>query len=401
MNKTQHSKKGVAFLVFLAIPLFLSVDLYNISLSLDRFMNTWKVASTVIILFLLVNSLIGRKKISTNILPMFVLVVVLLISTVINDGSLGRFFTVWGGFLAVCLLVEANIRERPLQLLLALKISLGLILFINFSTVLMAPEGLWRTATEGYWLLGHRNNFGAPIIATIVVSVAYDLLNKGRMTFSTLLILVASFASVMLTWSASSVVATALVIIASLMVVFGRGIGFIKPIVLLVVYIVIDIGIVFFHIQDRWSDFIENVLNRSTDLTGRTRIWGLVMDRIEESPIWGTGVQLAENNGLTQYNANFVHAHNGELDIIFQGGFVAFIPFVVMILMATIRADRFYSSRAVQILFIGLILIMFRAITGLFFSSYACLLLYLVLNSSTIWKHEPNGIGRNSALKLK
>lgn len=385
----RHSKKqewkGVLPIVVLAFPLFLSVDLFNISTLLDDAINAWKILSTALVILLYLNRFIGRKPVSTHILPMTVIMAMLLFSTIANSGSLQRFAIVWGGFFAVGLLVESNIRERPLQLLLALKIVLGSIALINFATVILAPDGLWSNEAEGFWLLGHRNNFGTPLIAALVLAGASDLIRRRRLTVSTFIIGAASIASVLLTWSASSVVAVILTAIAVVLAAFGRkGLKWFKPFPLLITYAIIDIGIVVFHIQDLASDFITNVLERSTDLTGRTQIWDLVFDMIRKSPLIGNGVQLSENNGLTKYNVNFVHAHNGELDILMQGGLFVFIPFVFMMIITARSATKSYDFLPVQILFIGLILVMFRGITGLFFSSYAMLLVFLILNADII-----------------
>ncbi|MCH8571902.1 O-antigen ligase family protein [Nesterenkonia sp. AY15] len=320
-----------------------------------------------------------------HILSIALVMFAFLVSTLANSGSVERYLVVWGGFFAVALLVEATFRERPLQLLLALKIVLGTLAVVNCATVLAQPEGLWSSPIEGYWLLGHRNNFGTPLIAALVVSAAYDLLSRQRLTIATLLIGVASFMSVVLTWSASSVLTMAMTIGAVLLVALTRaGLRGAKPFLLLVLYAALNIGIVVFQVQERVSGFITNVLDRSADLTGRTRIWEIVFDMIRESPLIGHGVQRSENNGLTIYNPHFVHAHNGELDILMQGGLLAFIPFVIMIIITTRNASHYYSNRAVQILYIGLILVMLRAITGLFFSPYAVLLVFLLLNSQTI-----------------
>lgn len=380
-----QNNRGTVPVAFIAFPLFLSVDLDNVSLVLDDAVNVWKILSTVTIALLYVNRLVGRKPTSVHILPMATIMFMLLFSTIMNSGSLERYFVVWGGFFAVGVLVEVFVRERPLQLFLALKVVLSIIVTANFVTVLIWPEGLWTTGTEGYWLLGHRNNFGTPLVAAFVIGATYDLLALRRLTLSTLLVAASSFFSIALTWSASSIVAIVLAIGATLIIAFGkRGVIALRPVGLLTLYIALDVGIVLFGIQDRAKEFINDVLERSTDLTGRTRIWEIVFGMIRDSPIWGNGVQLTENNGLTIYNSNYVHAHNGELDILMQGGLMAFIPFVIMVILVTRKAAKYYNHRPIQVLFIGLIVILVHAITGLFFSSYAVLVVFLLLNAGTI-----------------
>lgn len=384
-SSLSHSRKGVFPLVILAFPLFLSVGLDNFSPALDSVINAWKILSTVVVVAWYIDRLVTHKPTPAHIVPMAVVMAMLLFSTLANSGSMQRYLVVWGGFFAVGLLVEAKIKERPLQLLLALKVVLGTLAILNCFTVLVQPEGLWTTETEGYWLLGHRNNFGAPLIAALVASAAYDFLSRRRLTVSTIVIATASLVSVALTWSASSVLTIVLTLGVILLIAMRKsGLRAPRPFLLLVLYALIDIGIVVFQIQERASDFITEVLDRSADLTGRTRIWDIVFGMIQDSPLFGNGVQLTENNGLTMYNSNFVHAHNGELDILMQGGLLTFIPFVTMIILATLKATKHYDHRAIQILYIGLILIMARSITGLFFSSYAVLIVFLLLNSGTI-----------------
>nr|MBS1901043.1 O-antigen ligase family protein [Actinomycetota bacterium] len=377
--------KGAIPLAILSFPLLLSGDLTNISPTFDAALKVAKVISTLIVVFLYINRLMSRKPAQAHIMPMALVMLALLVSTAVNSGSFDRYFTVWGGFFAVALLVDANIRERPIPLLLALKVVLGLITVVNAATVLAFPEGIWRIGDEGFWLLGHRNNFGTPLVAAIVVSAAYDFISRRRLTFTTVVIGVAAFVSVLRTWSASSVVAVAAAIIVVLLASFSkRGLRILKPLPLLIGYAALDIGIVLFQVQDEAKGFITDVLDRSTDLTGRTRIWSLVMDMVQKSPLFGNGVQLTQNNGLTVYNPNFVHAHNGELDILMNGGYLAFIPYVVMMILTAVRAAKSYQNRTVQILYIGLIIMMVRAITGLFFSAYTVLLVFLLLNAEMI-----------------
>lgn len=386
---------GAVALAVLAFPLFVSGDLDNVSSGLDNVMTLWKVLSAVIIVNWYIHRLLSRRPTPAHILPIMLVMFGLLFSTVANSGSLGRYLIVWGGFFVVALLVEVTIRDRPFELLLALKIVLGTIAVANCLSVLLAPDGLWSTGTQGHWLLGHRNNFGAPLIAALVVAAACDLLGRRRLTISTLIIGVAAFLSVLMTWSASSVVAIGLTIVGVLLVSLTRtGLRHVSPYLQLGLYVTVSIGIVVFRVQEVASELIAGVLDRSADLTGRTRIWDIVFGMIWESPFLGRGVQLAENNGLTRYNPHFVHAHNGELDILMQGGLLTFIPFAAMILLVTQNAARWHESRLVQLLYLGLILVMIRAITGLFFSSYAVLLVFLLLNAQSLVEKEGTQEGR-------
>lgn len=383
--------KLVAQLVILAFPLFLSVDLDRISRLLDAAVNIWKVLSFLVLLAVFARRFLN-KKISFPFVVFVFLLTELLFATLLNSGSLTQFFIIWGGFFGVVLLVETYIRVSPRELLFALKITLGTLVLLNSATVLAFPHGIWsvvynegwRVSYEGYWLFGHRNNFGTPILAVLLACSAYDYAFHGKLKPSTKVIMVASLYSVAATWSATSLVTTVLAIVLLSVVGFFGSVKTISPAYLLGGYAIVDIGIVFFDIQRRFAILIEGVLHRSADLTGRSQLWGIVKSKIWECPFVGHGIQSSLNNGLTIYDPNYVHAHNGELDIIYNSGFIGLACYMALLLIAVNKCGKCWSCVVVQLSFYFLILMMVHAITGLFFSSFTCLALWLCLNAETL-----------------
>lgn len=158
----------------------------------------------------------------------------------------------------------------------------------------------------------------------------------------------------------------------------------IRPAYLLLSYAFVDIGVVFFGIQNWFSSLIQTLLHRSADLTGRSRLWDIVETKIWENPVIGHGVHVASDNGLTGYDPNYVHAHNGELDIVYNSGFLGLICYIIFLCMAVSRCAKYWESVIVQLAFFFLIFMMIHAITGLFFSSYTCLVLWLCLNAKAL-----------------
>lgn len=383
--------KLVAQLVILTFPLFLSVDLDRISRLLDTTVNMWKVLSFLVLLAAFVKQF-KNNKISLHFVVFVFLLIVLLLATLLSGGSLTQYFIIWGGFFGVVLLVETYIKASTRELLLALKITLSVLVLLNAATVFAFPHGIWSTvhnegwriSYEGYWLFGHRNNFGTPILAALLACSVFDYTFHGKLKLSTVAIMLVSLFSVVATWSATSLVTTVLAIILLLLVGVFRSMKAIRPEYLLGAYAAVDIGIVFFDIQRRFATLIEGVLHRSADLTGRLQLWEIVKSKIWESPYVGHGIQSSSNNGLTIYDPNYVHAHNGELDIVYNSGFLGLACYLVLLFIAVGKCGKSWSCVVVQLSFYFLILIMVHAITGLFFSSYACLALWLCLNADTL-----------------
>ncbi|WP_431030843.1 O-antigen ligase family protein [Plantibacter sp. RU18] len=97
----------------------------------------------------------------------------------------------------------------------------------------------------------------------------------------------------------------------------------------------------------RWSEEVLAVLGKSSDLTGRTEIWGVVWQLVQESPVVGWGFaspwagwepvfsDLAVRNGVRQ-----LQAHNAWLDVWLQLGVFGLIVFVALIGGTLYRAIR-------------------------------------------------------------
>lgn len=384
-EQRSRDRRAAIPLALLAFPLFLSVDLDKFSGTLDSALNAWKVLSAMVLVAMFIHRLMSRKPVSVNVIPMIVIMVFLALSTWVGEGDWQTFVIVWGGFFAVALLVEMTVRDQARTLLLALRWVLGAIVLLNFATVVLFPEGLWQAGFEPNWLLGHRNNFGGPLVSAIGVSAALDMITRRRLSLVTVGIAAAALASVVITWSASSVVAVfAAALVVLLASLTRHGLIVLRPWAMIAAYAATAIGVVGFRIQEHMGDFIEGVLNRSTDLTGRTRIWDLALNLIRESPVWGHGIQKAENNGLTYYDPNFVHAHNGELDMLLNGGLLVFSVYVVLLIAVVRRTHASYRSRAVQILYLCMVILLVRSITGLIFSASMVLLWYLLLNAKSV-----------------
>lgn len=373
------SRKRISFFL-LCLPLFISVDLSNISPVLETLVNICKVLSFIVSSYLYF-TWIKHNKISIQFVLLCVALCILLVSTILNKGSIEQFCVVWGGFAAVCMLTDVEINKNCRRYIFVLCDVMTLLVLLNAISVLLFPEGIWKTRFEGYWIFGHRNNFGIPILASLVLTSLRDSARNIKMSKRTILLCIAAAYSVVMTWSASSIVIVVimigLVILSSFNITPFVG----KPAQWIIGYFVIDFGVVFLNIQQYIDSFIENVLHRSASLTGRVQLWDIVMSKIPEDPVIGHGIQLSKNNGLTAFNPNFVHAHNGELDILYTGGIALFLVYLAFIIIVIKNVSKNFDLKAIRIAFFGFVLILIHAIQGLFFSSYSFLILFLLANA--------------------
>ena len=98
------------------------------------------------------------------------------------------------------------------------------------------------------------------------------------------------------------------------------------------------------------SDNITKQLGRSSDLTGRTEIWGWVGQSIAERPILGYGFSgfwsAATATGLDRaLGGQVMYAHNGYLEVFLNLGIIGF-AFTIIFLLVGMRRVLHWSDRA-------------------------------------------------------
>ena len=107
-------------------------------------------------------------------------------------------------------------------------------------------------------------------------------------------------------------------------------------------YLVLFLLLVVFRVQSIFGLFIEKVLHRSLDFTGRTELWDQTLDAVYPDhllfgrPKGGTPL-------LNLGSESFWTAHNGILDILLWGGLLSL---VVCLALITIVCVRLYNRRS-------------------------------------------------------
>lgn len=374
--------KNLGLILFIELPLFLSVDLSKINIILDNTINALKVFS---LLFLIV--IWFRKAIRSSQSKSLILFLILTgwtgITTLINKGDLIYYLITWGGFLGVALLINIYI-ETPVRLIYTLDFILSTLAVLNFITVIFFPDGLWQQGLEGYWLLGHRNSFGPPLIASLAIRLTNDIYRHNKVRLLTFGLYGIALTSTLITWSATSIVAILLSGLA--LILIKTSLLNNKQDVFLgyAAYQIMNVLIVYKNIQYSFSSIINSLLNRSASLTGRVQLWEIVKAKISQSPLTGYGVHRPIDNGLTIYNAAYVHSHNGELDVIYNDGLIGYIVYISLFLVALLQSGRYIKYDYVRALVLFLFIMLIYSITNIFISSYAVLLLMLSANAEQL-----------------
>lgn len=237
---------------------------------------------------------------------------------------------------ATMLLVGIFARERSDELLWGMLIVMASYSVANTIELLYAtavnPNAFGRVA---YTAIGYRNAFSRIYLPSIIASVLLDACQGKRFSLRSALLLLAAIIQSCLAFSATSAVELAFVIVGLALVqkrairrvmnaaVFGVG------------YLVLFLLLVVFRVQSLFGLFIEKVLHRSLDFTGRTELWDQTL-----AAVYPDHLLLGRPKGgtplLSLGNETFWTAHNGILDILLWGGLLSLAICLALMVIACV-----------------------------------------------------------------
>lgn len=333
------SLNSVAFLMLLLLPFFKPASFELIAPGIDAFLDGWRLVSFAVILFMYVVS----GKVSKIIVAISAYEAMLLVSTFVNHGDYWHLVVSCGTVIGFCMLTEICIIQNSKKYFTTIFTIYFALIMINLIVLVIFPEGI---ATDNYYrntynFLGNDNSmavvFELPLMGAACL---YSAFRNRRLTFTALLMFIMISATVLITWSATGVVAWFVLAVYILFVYKSKMAKIFNSYILFVMFVAMQIMIVFLRLQEHFAFFIENILGKSISFTGRTLIWDLSYLVILQSPIIGYGVY--EGAGLIQVGNAFFYAHNAILEILIQSGVIGLILFIIPFIMA---ARRLYQYR--------------------------------------------------------
>jgi exopolysaccharide production protein ExoQ len=222
-----------------------------------------------------------------------------------------------------------------------------LIILLSLIFVIVVPEyafmsGIHKGAMRGIYT--HKNQFGLMMIIGALVFLIRALGKQKLLGFNWLLwvFFSISVATVALSRSTTSIVNLFLVV--SLLFIY-RAFRWRYEILIPAALAAIFIGFVSFVLVTNNTEFILTSLGKDPTLTGRTDLWSLVWDKIQEKPWLGYGVKgfWKGLDGPSQHvqlglRTKVIYAHNGFLDLWITVGIIGMIIFAVGLVMSIIKA---------------------------------------------------------------
>ena len=260
------------------------------------------------------------------------------LATIYCGGNYTSLFIAILNALAICLVVEMGLKTDPDALLDGASFTLGLFVLINFATVLLFPQGMYEfnTFTQNYFL-GYRNNSIMLFFPAIIFSIVRSLRKYNKLTLSSFVITAVSFATVILAFSATSVIGMTVFTLFLLLALINKMPNFLNIITYLAINIAYFFGVIILRLQEAFSFIIVDMLGRDLTFTGRTKIWDSALAAFAKSPVFGVG---EIENQASRDLIGATHAHNYYLDLLYKSGLPGFLIFFAILIICGVALYR-------------------------------------------------------------
>lgn len=345
LNKRKFPKAlKIAFLFFLLFmpTYFDQLSIAGIITDIDR----------IIYVCLAVFLIYKHKKVSKLMWLILLYFLIIIISTCYNlqfDMSVVFYFV---KIVLSCLYIDYLIQNEPYHIFETLLTVIQFLVVLDFISILLFPNGLYsvniiindynNTSSAG-WLLGYKNNrimwlFLANYLSFLRLYIKYP---KKIVDLRSIIILIISLCSVIMVKSSTSIIVLCM-FVAYLIFYFPiNKVRIFNILTYGIIYVFIWVQMILLSNVPMFSN-ITRLLGKDTTFSSRDLVWSNALLLIKSKLLLGYGYIDANIEKTYLGGWSFVNTHNQILEILFDGGIIAFIIFVFLIL---ILGKKLYSFR--------------------------------------------------------
>ena len=383
---------------FMLIPFFKSSYLSNI-LIIDKIMQMFFIFSVIITVCMYLSQ---KKKISKIVVLFTLMQVWVLIITIANGGAVSTAFRRLR-YLVVIALICDLFSKRIGTLIKCLMLHFEFNIYINLFTVILYPSGLYSRINDAYgmtteWFLGARNNFTIWLFPALIIAWIFkEYFKKNKRCY---LLTVSIILTQVLHGSGTTIVGITLFITC---ILFKLSKKIFTPLNSMIISVITFTTIIIFRNFQFLEPIIVDVLGKSMTFSSRLDIWDNALLAINNKLITGYGILSTYDtvNILGQMETfiwkGATHAHSHILQVLFQGGIIAFLIFLYIYYIDLKKCSNLWNNRVVQIFTYGIFAYTIMGITEVFENPlmYLILLLpyysYEIIEQSKIEMEQING----------
>ena len=275
---------------------------------------------------------VEKKKFSVLDLSICFFYVSLFISTIV----VSRDFFSWATYsiqgIGAVFLIEDMMRENERRNMVILRNVTCIFLVCNLFTLIVYPNGCFTD----YYFLGSRIGFTPFCIFGVAVSLLYDYIAKERkISLTSCAIILIAVLNVTLQNVTTGIIG---LILFGIMIVIGYLIRKNnrpdRLYVLAVLFPFLTWIIIIFGQNTKTMQWILSFMGEDATFHGRRIIWQTALEYIAKKPLWGYGVTTVGAFYISAYvNKRSLPAHDELLNIMYQGGVIAFVCWNILFLV--------------------------------------------------------------------
>lgn len=202
---------------------------------------------------------------------------------------------------------------------------------LNYATLYIYPQGVGVEDGTSLYLFGLRTGFSLYIIPGVLLNLLNDIQNEKIFSVNTLLTIMFGTLALL-----NKMVATGLlelIVIGGLYLVLNRPkmIEKFNIVIFTLIFFVLDVSVTILGSKFDILGIVAGLFGKDATFSNRTFIWVKAVQKIASSPIFGSG---ADN--LVSGGTYMLQAHNQWLNVIIEGGYVAFALFFIGLLISVL-----------------------------------------------------------------
>ncbi|WP_307738563.1 glycosyltransferase [uncultured Parolsenella sp.] len=299
----------------------------------DKLYAGLKLISAAVIITLYI---VKRRKCSLLTGLVMVLQAWILISTVVENGSLSRYSGPAISMVAMVMLGELVIDEDILSSFLRqIRTVLSVFIVVNIISIILIKL---QVISWEYPFLGIDNRWSYFLLPWVMVAFLYDEITLGQTGIRSWSIYMIATLHVLVTWSVGALLSLIMwPVFWQVVSRRGRAGKETHLIYASAVFLLINVLLIGGILLPMAEPLVVNYLHKDITLSGRTLLWKAALGAININPLFGHGVQPSSvdqsfffelGNHLNYLAVN--HPHNYLLNVMFHGGYIAGLLFIII-----------------------------------------------------------------------
>lgn len=265
----------------------------------------------------------------------------------LNEAPLSRIATIIIPPVSILFMIELSYRYKVFdKLIITFYSYFGGLIILNYISMLIFPDSLYTDyrGANVSWIFGNYQQNLNWFIVFIAISYYAQTIIGDRLKYLNIFTYIIIILTTLKVWSATTIVSLGIIFGLIIFENYIKIYEFINPLFAYLAGIVVTVLIAVYEVQQYFAFFIEGVLQKSVDFTGRMRLWTNTINYIMEKPIFGQGVELSS---ITFEKIGKTTSHNHYLNLVYNGGFLYLFLTIVLVYLVAVKVKSFRKNTAI------------------------------------------------------